>query len=109
MMVHMTTPNSNGSAEILRILAENREKLSSFGVRRIGLFGSALRGELTSDSDIDVLVEFEKGSEGFTNLMGLYHFLHDMFNRRIDIVTPDGISPYMAPRILEEVEYVGVG
>jgi len=42
--------------EILRKIRENREKISSFGVKRIRIFGSAVRGETSEDSDVDIVV-----------------------------------------------------
>jgi predicted nucleotidyltransferase len=50
----MTVKNQ---ANILRLIEENREKLISLGVRRLGLFGSAARGEATSGSDLDFIVD----------------------------------------------------
>ena len=47
--------------EILRRIRGNREKIRNFGVKRIGIFGSFVRGEEKEESDIDVVVEFEKG------------------------------------------------
>ena len=57
----MVTVNMLTASEILKKLKENREKIRKFGVKRIGLFGSYIRNEQKKESDIDVLVEFEKG------------------------------------------------
>ena len=54
--------------EILDILHQNRFHLKSFGIKRIGLFGSFVRGEQRPESDIDLLVEFEPGKKTFDNL-----------------------------------------
>ena len=51
--------------EILKKIRENRDKIRSFGVRRIGIFGSFVRGEEKEGSDIDIIVEFEEGKKNF--------------------------------------------
>ena len=93
-------------SEIAYQLANNLDTMKSFGVKRIGLFGSIVREDAKKESDIDLLVEFEEGNENFSNLMGLYFYLQDMFGRKIDLVTRGGLSPYLAPSILKEVEYI---
>ena len=92
--------------EISNKLADNLRTIRKFGVKRIGLFGSAVRGEMEIESDIDILVEFEKEGENFSNLINLYFYLQDLLSRRIDLVTPESISPYLAPYILKEVKYI---
>lgn len=65
-----------------------------FGARQLSVFGSAARDELSEDSDIDVLVEFD-GLPTFDNYMGLKFFLQDLLKRRVDLVTRDSIKPRM--------------
>ncbi|MEM4729991.1 MAG: nucleotidyltransferase family protein [Thermoplasmata archaeon] len=90
---------------VLRKLSSSAEKLREFGVRRIGLFGSVRAGRAREDSDIDLLVEFEPGRETFADLMGLHSFLTQLLGGKIDLVTVGGLSPYLGPHILREVEY----
>lgn len=52
---------------VLEKLDTHKNKLKSYGVKRIGLFGSLTRGELTLESDLDILVEFERGKKTFDN------------------------------------------
>ncbi len=78
-----------------------REIKKRFGVRRIGLFGSFARGEQKDTSDVDILVEFEEPT--FDNFMNLAFFLEDLFGRRVELVTPDSLSPYIAPYVKKEV------
>lgn len=92
--------------DIFLQLKEHRNILESYGVRRCGLFGSFRRGEATVDSDIDLLVEFEPELKTFMNFMDLCFFLEDLFNRKVDVLTPESLSPYLKDRILKEVEYV---
>ncbi len=49
--------------EILKKSEKNRDKIRGFGVKRIGLFGSYIRGKQNERSDIDILIEFEKGKK----------------------------------------------
>ena len=72
-----------------------------FGVKRIGVFGSFARGEQKDISDVDILVEFEKPT--FDNFMNLAFFLEDLFQRKVDLVTPNSLSPYIGPYIKQEV------
>jgi predicted nucleotidyltransferase len=79
--------------------------LHFFGVRRIGLFGSFAHGTQHSDSDIDLLVEFEPEKKTFDNFMNLAFCLEDELGRKVELVTPESLSPYIGPHILQEVEY----
>lgn len=59
---------------------ENRDRIKDFGVKRIGIFGSVVRGEAKEKSDIDFVVEFERGMATFKNVCGLIDFLEELFN-----------------------------
>ncbi|MHA1786405.1 MAG: nucleotidyltransferase family protein [Candidatus Helarchaeota archaeon] len=61
--------------EILGIIKENRDKIELFGVKRIGMFGSAARDEINEKSDIDLVVEFKRRKATFKNVCGLVDFL----------------------------------
>ena len=91
-------------------MRENMEEIRKFGVRKIGIFGSAVRDELREDSDIDIVVEFERGKGTFENFGGLVEFLERLFGREVDILTPGGIESIrirtVRERIRGEVEYV---
>ena len=89
---------------IKRTLVENRKTLQKYGVKRIGLFGSYVRGTATAGSDIDFLVELERLT--FDDYMGLAVFLEDLFKKDVDLVTPTSIKPGYKPYIEKEVEYV---
>ncbi len=91
-------------AFIKQTLVDNRKTLRKYGVKRIGLFGSYVRGTATAASDIDFLVELERLT--FDDYMGLAVFLEDLFKKDIDLVTPTSIKPGYKPYIEKEVEYV---
>jgi len=76
-----------------------------YGVRRIGFFGSLVRNEQKETSDIDVLVEFEKGAKTFDNYMNLKFYLEEVFGRNVDLVISDALKPQIRERVLEEVMY----
>ncbi|MCS6911444.1 MAG: nucleotidyltransferase family protein [Anaerolineales bacterium] len=82
--------------------------LRALGVRRLGLFGSFVRGEQTNSSDVDVLVEFEAGQKTFDHFMQLAALLEGALGREVDLVTPESLSPYLRPFILQEIEYVAL-
>jgi predicted nucleotidyltransferase len=90
--------------EIVDKLLKHISKIKEFGVEKIGIFGSLLKGETTGD--IDILITFRKNEESFEKLMDLYYFLEDLLNAQIDLVTTNALSPYIAPYILREVEYI---
>ncbi len=90
----------NNSQEILKTLSAHEAKIKSFGVRGLSLFGSSVRGEDTSASDLDFVVEFEKKS--FDSYMDLKLFLEELFHRPVDLVLADGIKPRLRAAILAE-------
>ena len=96
----------NSKVEILEILKANKSAFFKLGVCEIGLFGSYGRNEQTTSSDIDLLVDFDPKKENFDNLMKLYDLLENLFSsQKIEVITKNGLSPYIGPSILKEVEY----
>lgn len=92
---------------ILDKIKTHKQELSRFGISDIGVFGSCIRGDHTEHSDIDILIDFYPQEENFDNFMAVCDFLEELFkNERIDIVTKNGLSPYIGPSILKEVVYV---
>jgi len=91
-------------SEIERILQEKKTFLAdNFYVKRIGLFGSYVRNEQTDASDIDILVEFSK-PVGF-EFIDLKFYLEDLFQKHIDLVTPDALKPLIRDDIMSEVQF----
>ena len=70
-----------------------------YGVTRLRLFGSAVRGEERADSDIDIIVDFEK-PVGFLELIRFENALSEFFGRSVDLVTEPGLSPFIRDSIL---------
>jgi len=92
--------------DVSLIITSNQDKIKAFGVKKLGLFGSYVRGEQQPHSDIDFLVEFEQGKKTFKNFMRLSFLLEEIFDRRIELVTTEALSPYIRPYVIQEVEYV---
>jgi uncharacterized protein len=87
-------------------IAPIKARLIAAGVKRLGLFGSFSRGEANPNSDVDVLVGFRPDAKTYDNLFEVGEALEEVFQRKIDLVTEDGLSPYIGPTILREVKYV---
>lgn len=92
--------------KIIQRIESNRSHLLSFGVSRLGIFGSVARNESTESSDIDFIVEFEEGKKNYKNLANLYFYLTEIFQRKIDLLTEQSLKPYMRDKILKEAVYV---
>ncbi len=74
-------------------------------IKRLALFGSALRDDFTPDSDVDVLVEFEPGTRiGMIRLAGIELELSEILGRKVDMHTPGFISKYFRNQVLAEAE-----
>lgn len=95
--------------ELLERLADQASQIRAHGVRRLGLFGSFVHDRPNSDSDVDLLVEFEPGRKTFDNFMALADVLEGLLQRRVELVTIDSLSPHIGPRILAEMEDVPLG
>jgi predicted nucleotidyltransferase len=94
-------------AEITSRIRAVKPVLFRNGIERIGLFGSVMRGEGGKNSDLDVLLHFRNGCENFSNFNHACEVLEAAFpDTKVDVVTANGLSPYIGPYILAEVVYV---
>lgn len=71
------------------------------GVKKASFFGSIARGEMTDESDVDLLVEFE-GRRSLLDLAHLKNELEDAVDRRVDLLTYKSLHPLLKERILAE-------
>ena len=93
-------------SHIIKIINESKEQLrSEFGVVKIGIFGSVVHGAQDADSDIDILVEFER-PVGFVRFMRLEKRLVKLLGMPVDLVTKKALKSHIGKRILQEVRYV---
>lgn len=90
---------------IIKKIEANLRQIKGYGVKRIGLFGSYTRDEQKAESDIDILVEFEKAQKTFDNYMDLKFFLEDLFKRKVDLVIVEAIKPDLKFYIMGSVRY----
>jgi len=85
-----------------------RDAISQFclrnHIRKLSVFGSALRDDFHPDSDIDVLVEFEDGHVPGFALFGMEAELTNLLGRKVDLHTPNFLSRYFRDRVLKEAE-----
>lgn len=93
--------------EMLFALVEsNRMRIRDYGVRTMGLFGSFARNEQNDLSDVDLLVDFETDKETYRNFISLAYYMEELLGRKVEVITRNGLSPYIGPRILKEVQNV---
>jgi len=91
--------------QIIEIREKILNALKQNDVKRASLFGSVVRGELTDESDIDILVEF-KGKKSLLDLVGLKLELEEMLKRKVDVLTYSSLHPLLKDRILREQEVI---
>lgn len=89
--------------KIMSLLKKHNDILKKYKVKRIGLFGSYVRGEQKKQSDIDFLVEFEEPT--FDNFMDLIFYFEELFGRKIELITNGSLSPYIQPYVEKEVRW----
>ena len=77
-------------------------------IRRLALFGSVLRGDFAPHSDVDVLVEFERGARIGWDFISIQDELADLFRRPVDLLTPGSIRPAYREQILSTAENIYV-
>lgn len=87
--------------EALRILAEHREEIEAFGVSRVAVFGSVARDEAGPESDVDVLVEFDR-PVGLFEFVELKNRLEELLGRSVDLFTEGGLKRQLRDKILKE-------
>ena len=89
-------------------IAIDRGRLAEFcqrnHIRKLALFGSILRKDFRPDSDVDVLVEFESGHIPGLRFFTLERELSEILGRKVDLNTPNFLSPYFRGRVMAEAE-----
>jgi len=85
-----------------------KQKIADFcrrhHIRKLAVFGSALREDFRPDSDLDVLVEFEPGRTPGLAFFGMEQELSELLGRKVDLNTPQFLSPYFRDKVLAEAE-----
>lgn len=89
--------------DINTVLRSHREEIRrEYGVVEIGVFGSCVRGESTENSDVDILVSFDKPL-GFFKFLELEERLGEWLGATVDLVTKSALKPHIGSHILNEV------
>lgn len=94
--------------ELLQALRANGASIRAFGVTRLGLFGSFARDTAGPSSDVDLLVEFAPGQKTLHNLVGLSRHLEELLGRKVELLTPASLNPFIGKHIAQEVEDVAL-
>ena len=79
--------------------------LQNLGVGRVALFGSTARGDARPDSDVDLLLEFDKGRKTFDAFMDAADILEDVFPTPVDVLTQESFDDRRKARIRSEAVY----
>lgn len=88
--------------EVIQRLAGSRAELSRLGVSSLDLFGSVARGESGPDSDVDLLVDFDR-PVGLFHFFRVQHRLEEILGCRVDLVMRDAVKRQLRDRIFAEV------
>jgi len=90
------------SEEVFDILRKELSFLKrEFNIKKIVVFGSFAKGKPNEESDIDIVVEFET-SIGLA-FMDLADYLENLFNKKVNILTPEGIRSIRVEKIAQEI------
>ena len=89
---------------ILNTLRKHKNELKKFGVKRIGLFGSYAKDKQKETSDIDFIVEFEEGQATYDNYINLITYLENLFNKKVDLITIEGLKSIRIKEIKEDIK-----
>lgn len=90
--------------DLKKSINSQEQLLDEFGVENIGIFGSYVRGDQKSSSDLDLLVKFEEKPTLF-RLAKLERMLSDRLDLQVDLVTEDSLRKGVRDRVMEEVVY----
>ncbi|PIT90287.1 MAG: hypothetical protein COU22_03055 [Candidatus Komeilibacteria bacterium CG10_big_fil_rev_8_21_14_0_10_41_13] len=78
-----------------------------YDIKKLGIFGSVARGDQTSKSDIDILVEFKAGNSiGLFEFIGLQQDLSKLLKKEVDLVTKRALKPAIKKYVLKDIIYV---
>jgi hypothetical protein len=92
--------------EIVNILKKELPIIKDkYGVKTIGIFGSYVREEQDENSDLDLLIQFEKPI-GLFKFIALEDYLTEKVGIKVELVTEDALKPLIKPQVMKEVVYV---
>jgi len=86
---------------VLSLLKDHDDLLQEFAVKSLYLFGSVARDKAQPDSDVDLLVEFNRPVGLFT-FLGLKSFLEKLFGCSVDLGAPSSLRPHLQEKVIKE-------
>src|SRR5882757_10142103 len=96
--------------DVLSILRRSEHALRARGVRRAALFGSVAWGENRPGSDIDIMVEIDPEAHiTVFDYVGLKEYIAGLFDSPVDVVSRDGLKPYLRPIAMADAIYAFQG
>lgn len=102
----LTDKIAMNTQDILAQLKENEAALRARGVIHAALFGSWARGDNRPGSDIDIMVEFDPNAHiGIFDYVGLKDYIAEVLDSRVDVVSRDGLKPYVRPAATADAIY----
>ena len=103
--VTMSAPVLSREQAVTR-LSGCEQEIRDLGVVRLALFGSVLRGDTHTGSDVDFVVQFAPGAKTYPRFFALSELLEERLGRPVELVTTEALSPFIGPRILAEAQDV---
>ncbi len=91
--------------EIIAVIRAHQGQIKQFGVKRLGIFGSLVRGEYRGSSDVDILVEFS-GKVDLLDFVAFERYLSEKTGANIDLVSAKALRTEFRSGILDEVVYI---
>lgn len=92
--------------DIIQLIQSEALPIKALGAERLGLFGSFARGEQKETSDIDLVVEFRPGMKTFSNLFDMAELLEKLLQRKVDLLTWEGMASFVQNEAKKDIEYV---
>ncbi len=91
---------------VKQCLTEQKSLLKNkYKISKVGIFGSYVRGEQRSGSDVDILIDYDK-APSLVALIEIENMLSDLLGMKVDLVTSKGLKPQLRQLILDEVVYL---
>jgi predicted nucleotidyltransferase len=94
------------SSEALQTLRRSEQVLRGRGIKHAALFGSVARGDNSSDSDIDILVEFDPDARiTVFDYVDIKEYIAGLFDQPVDVVSREGFKPYIRAKAMADAIY----
>jgi len=94
--------------ELIEIIQSHKDIIKTYGVVKLGIFGSFVRDEADDNSDIDFFIEFTPEYKTLKNFVHLANYLKSISGRKVEIITPQSLNKFIGKYITQEVEYVSI-